>query len=100
MITLINETDPTFLYAPNTKALLLDMGYLPQYIIRQFPPKLLQFYDLNYTEPLTEECGSTMPALQIDFCVGPLVHTDLVNPVNDDAGILYKIFHTVFAIIF
>eukprot|EP01084_Bolivina_argentea_P113357 202047_1 len=91
MIKLINETDSKFLYESTTKSLLLDMGYLPQYIIRQFPSGLLLFYGLNSSEPISEECGSeitgTLPPLSIDFCIGPLIHTDLVNPVNDDAEV-------------
>eukprot|EP01084_Bolivina_argentea_P140706 247323_1 len=90
MIHLINETDPFFLYKPTTKALLFENGYLPTYIIRQFPDELLSFYGLNFTESQSTECNSnrgTTPSLDIDFCIGPLIHSDHLNPINEDADV-------------
>ena len=94
MISVINKTSPTFLY--NAQYIPVITALLPESVLRQFPSDLLQFYGLNYTGPAPTECdGGEVPIIatialpSIDLCVGPLLHTDLPNPVNEDAGNIY-----------
>lgn len=93
IIKTINDTSPETLYSAQYQALLPSV--LPPYLQKQLPSDLIAFYGIDISAlPETEECNGgsgvgiigTPPPFSIDFCVGPLVHTDLLNPVNENTG--------------